>query len=93
MYIGVGVPKSGGCRQMGNFEGKMMIKHQPREVPYSQTNPYCMREREREREGVGEEEGGGGGGEGALHKTEGRAMLVGFMEALPGQSIVSKCCE
>ena len=91
---------------MGNFEGKMMIKHQPREVPYSQTNPYCMRERgrergrereregegEREREGVGEE-GGGGGGEGALHKTEGRAMLVGFMEALPGQSIVSKCCE
>jgi hypothetical protein len=35
---------------MGNFEGKMMIKHQPREVPYSQTNPYCMGERERERE-------------------------------------------
>ena len=47
---------------MGNFEGKMMIKHQPREVPYSQTNPYCMRERgrergrEREREGEGERE-------------------------------------
>ena len=58
-----------------------------------QTHTVWERGRERERDGVGEEEEGGGGGEGALHKTEGRAMLVGFMEALPGQSIVSKCCE
>ena len=47
------------------------------------------RERERERREKREREMG----REREMEREGRAMLVGFMEALPGQSIVSKCCE
>ena len=75
------------------FSDKPIWERGHREREAQREREGTQREREREREGVGVGVGGEGEGEGALHKTEGRAMLVGFVEALPGQSIVSKCCE